>query len=145
MKLFDDLNSIKEQLFDAPSDVKASFNNVVQYFAREDFEGNERSAALYIKRLIDPYLKTAKGFREFKVTGAERFEDIKITPKNIKDITKELIMNSKNSHIYSRNTSHNYEFTDYYINLYKQPLIHIKSDGDHGYIDIYPSMRKYIK
>lgn len=31
--LFEDLNSIKEQLFDAEPEVKSAFNNVVEYFS----------------------------------------------------------------------------------------------------------------
>lgn len=34
MKLFNNLNEVKEALFDAPVDVKSSFNNVVQYFSK---------------------------------------------------------------------------------------------------------------
>lgn len=32
-KFFDDLNTIKEQLFDAPDEIKGAFNNLTKYFS----------------------------------------------------------------------------------------------------------------
>ena len=34
MELFDNLNEVKDALFDAPADVKESFNKVVDYFSK---------------------------------------------------------------------------------------------------------------
>lgn len=42
MELFDSLQNVKTQLFDAPADVKSAFNGVIKYFSDFiRFKGNE--------------------------------------------------------------------------------------------------------
>lgn len=41
MELFDNIKGIKEQLFDAPVEVKKAFNDVVKYFFKGFSEGKD--------------------------------------------------------------------------------------------------------
>lgn len=61
---FDNLKAIQEELFDAPDEVKANFNKVVQYFAAECHEEKSFGKG-------DDFGKVGKGFYGAKVPSPD--------------------------------------------------------------------------
>jgi len=60
-RFHDILTEIKEQLFDAPSDVKSAFNNVVEYFAKDSkSKTSEKEDYLYDKFSQQGYLSVSE-------------------------------------------------------------------------------------
>jgi hypothetical protein len=141
---FDALQFVKTQLFDAPTEVKASFNEVVKYF--DDFQKVERETAKFIHDLVSPYVKDKTKIKRFEITDILRFTDIDMDSDKLKDIYLKLIKDPKKSHIYNSDTQSDYDYNYLYVNQYKQPFLHIGKDKDgRWFIDYYRDMYKYLQ
>ena len=76
-ELFDNIKEIKEQLFDAPVEVKKAFNDVVKYFGTQS---EDKYVVVEIK-----YGSVVKVYKKFEGTKAECEKKLEIYEKTYKD------------------------------------------------------------
>lgn len=117
------LSNIKLQLFDAPDEVKSSFNRLVKHFS-EDFIGNENKVAEVVVSVVLEYLRT--GYEYLKSLDVVRSKT-NISSSDLDSIYKKIVDKLKAADVYSSHdvTYRNGEYLR--IDKYKSTYLVIKN------------------